>query len=126
MFRQPGHNGPARESVKDFLRQVLEQGGTDTADRVRFFFERKAMGLWNALKGIFNLLVKGRGHGVEELARRLAKTVDELRAFQPIYREFVIPKRAGGTRRILAPENELKALQRCILHRLLGRLKCHS
>jgi retron-type reverse transcriptase len=44
---------------------------------------------------------------------------------EPQYREFTIPKRSRGTRRILAPEPELKSLQRRILYRLLTRLKAH-
>lgn len=79
------------------------------------------MGLW----GLFRWLFRGRGHGVEELARRLGMTVAELRAFQPTYREFTIPKRSGGSRRILAPSDDLKALQRRILRRLLARLRAH-
>jgi RNA-directed DNA polymerase len=65
------------------------------------------------------------GLGVDELARRLGLTVEQLRAVKPSYREFAVPKRSGGKRRILAPEPELKALQRRILHRLLRRLKAH-
>ena len=34
--------------------------------------------------------------GVDELARRLDIGVEELRAFDPAYREFSIPKRSGG------------------------------
>ena len=49
----------------------------------------------------------------------------QLLAFQPRYREFTIPKRSGGTRRILAPEDDLKSLQRTILRRLLRRLRVH-
>ena len=79
------------------------------------------MGLW----GLIRWLVYGRGHGVEELGRRLGVTVAELRAVRPTYREFTIPKRSGGTRRILAPDDQLKALQRLILKRLLARLRSH-
>ena len=43
----------------------------------------------------------------------------QLRRFEPRYREFAIPKRSGGTRRIPAPDDELKRLQRSILLRLL-------
>jgi hypothetical protein len=79
------------------------------------------MGLWRLLARI----VYGKGHGVEELARRLDMPAAELRAFRPNYREFEITKRSGGTRRILAPDNPTKALQRRILRRLLGRLRSH-
>jgi hypothetical protein len=49
----------------------------------------------------------------------------DLRAVRPSYREFTIPKRSGGRRRILAPDERLKTIQRRILRRLLGRLRCH-
>ena len=93
--------------------------------------------------GFLSWLLKGRGHDVDELARRLGiepirekrvrrrearpEGVQEtgLRGFQPRYREFTIPKRSGGTRRILAPADDLKSLQRTILRRLLGRLRAH-
>jgi len=67
----------------------------------------------------------GKGLGVEELARRLGLSPEELQAVQPAYREFTIPKRAGGSRRIAAPAPDLKQLQRRILQRLLSRLKAH-
>jgi len=76
--------------------------------------------------GLLGWLLDGRGYGVDELARRLGAKPAELKAFRPHYREFTIPKRSGGRRRILAPEPELKALQRRILRRLLGRLKVHD
>lgn len=68
----------------------------------------------------------GKGLGVEELARRLGLSPEELQAVQPAYREFTIPKRAGGSRRIAAPAPDLKQLQRRILQRLLSRLKAHQ
>ena len=65
------------------------------------------------------------GHGIDELARRLGMATEELLAVRPLYREFTIPKRAGGARKITAPDPALKAAQRRILRRLLSRLKCH-
>ena len=76
--------------------------------------------------GFLHWLFRGRGHDVDELARRLGIEEAQLRNFQPRYREFTIPKRSGGTRRILAPEDDLKVLQRTILRRLLRRLKVHA
>jgi len=70
-------------------------------------------------------LIWGRGYGVDELARRLEIETEELRRFRPAYRQFTIPKRSGGSRRILAPADDLKVLQRRILRRLLGRLRAH-
>jgi len=76
--------------------------------------------------GLLSWLLKGRGHDVGELARRLGVADPrQLRRFEPRYREFAIPKRSGGTRRILAPDDQLKRLQRSILRRLLTRLKAH-
>jgi hypothetical protein len=60
-----------------------------------------------------------------ELARRPGVGLEKLRRIEPAYHEFTIPKRGGGTRRILAPSPPLKAIPRRILRRLLGRLNCH-
>lgn len=68
----------------------------------------------------------GWGLGIDELARRLGLTVDELNGFQPSYREAWIPKRSGGKRRLLVPDVETKRLQRRILCRLLAKLRAHD
>jgi retron-type reverse transcriptase len=83
------------------------------------------MSLWNRLKSIWRWLRDGSGHGVDELARRLGRDAAALAAVQPIYREFTIPKRSGGTRAVSAPDDQLKSLQRQILRRLLSRLRTH-
>lgn len=75
--------------------------------------------------GLLDWLFPGRGHGAAELSRRLDVDKAQLRRIEPRYREFTIPKRSGGERRILAPEPGLKALQRRILRRLLARLRAH-
>src|SRR5207245_5606427 len=62
---------------------------------------------------------------IDELARRLDVTADELRAVQPSYRRFTIPKRSGSPRSISAPQDGLKALQRRILRRVRRRRACH-
>jgi len=68
----------------------------------------------------------GTGMGIEELARRLDMTAEELQNAVVAYREFHIPKRGNrGTREIAAPEDALKNLQRRILRRLLTRLRTH-
>ena len=77
------------------------------------------------LGSIFRRLFGGGGLTVEELARRLDLSPDELREFHPVYSEFTIPKRPVGRRTICAPDGDTKALQRRILRRLLGRLRCH-
>ena len=65
-------------------------------------------------------------YGVDELARRLGLEAAELRSMRASYREFAVPKRTGGSRRILAPDAATKAVQRRILHRLLARLPAHT
>ena len=75
--------------------------------------------------GFWSWLLYGRGRGADELARRLDVEKRDLQRFKPHYRDFTIPKRSGGTRRILAPDDDLKQLQRRILRRLLGRLRAH-
>jgi hypothetical protein len=63
---------------------------------------------------------------IADLAQRLRMDEDKLRQVEPVYQEFTIPKRSGGTRLLLAPAPPLKAVQRSILRRLLRRLKCHA
>jgi RNA-directed DNA polymerase len=63
--------------------------------------------------------------GVGELSRRLGIREAELLSTPVTYHRFVIAKRTGGQRTILAPDPKLKAIQRRILHRLLRRLKAH-
>jgi retron-type reverse transcriptase len=79
----------------------------------------------SGLKRFWHWLRFGSGHGIDELARRLGCSPDELLAVRPVYREFKIPKRSGGQRQVSAPEDDLKTLQRRILRRLLARLRCH-
>ncbi len=67
----------------------------------------------------------GMGADVTELARRLGVSEQELSACEPRYRTFTIPKRSGGQRTICAPEDGLKVMQRRVLRRVLGRLRCH-
>lgn len=75
--------------------------------------------------GFFSWLFWGSGRDLGELARRLGMDRRTLRRFRGGYRDFTIPKRAGGMRQILAPDDELKELQRRILRRLLARLRAH-
>jgi len=75
---------------------------------------------------LFDKLFKGKGHTVEELARRLGITPGELAAVRPSYTAFYIPKRSGGQRTIHAPSPELKQAQRLILRRVLARLRSHA
>ncbi|MBI4024015.1 MAG: RNA-directed DNA polymerase [Verrucomicrobia bacterium] len=81
------------------------------------------MGLVDLFKNLFR--GPDKGFGVDELSRRLGMKSEELRAVAVVYRDFTITKRAGGVRRITAPDPKLKSLQRRILRRLLARLECH-
>src|SRR5262245_4186551 len=83
------------------------------------------MGFWAGIRQLFERIVPGHGHGIDELARRLGISIDALHSVPISYREFRMPKRSGGTRRILAPNGALKAVQRTILRRVLGRLRSH-
>lgn len=70
--------------------------------------------------------LRGHGHTVEELARRLDVPIEKLQSIQPKYHEAQIPKRRGGTRKLLIPSDELKHIQRKINRRLLARLRTHT
>jgi hypothetical protein len=68
----------------------------------------------------------GLGYGVAELAKRLDLDASTLMDFQPCYSPSFIPKRNGGTRKLLIPDAPTRDLQRRILRRLLSRLKAHE
>jgi RNA-directed DNA polymerase len=80
------------------------------------------MGLGGLLRRLFS---HNGGLGAEELAGRLRVPLYELQAIRPSYARFTVAKRGGGVRPIDAPDAALKAIQRRILRRLLGRLKTH-
>lgn len=61
-----------------------------------------------------------------ELARRVGLSTDALRSLPIKYQEYQIPKRSGGMRTIQSPDDQLKKVQRLILHRVLGRLRAHE
>jgi uncharacterized protein (TIGR03067 family) len=81
--------------------------------------------LGKPLGRLWRWLRDGSGFDVEELARRLGLAADQLRAVDLSYRLQPIPKRSGGRRLLAIPNDELKALQRRLLRRLLKRLPCH-
>ncbi len=68
---------------------------------------------------------RGAGLSADDLAKRLGTTPDALRGASCSYREVQIPKRRGGTRRLLIPDDVTKAMQRRILRRVLGGLRAH-
>ena len=62
---------------------------------------------------------------IHDLARRTGLTLEELRAAQPAYRRVTVPKRSGGERLLLVPDDATKALQRRLLRRVLARVPVH-
>lgn len=76
--------------------------------------------IWRAIKRFF-----AGGRTVDELAEWLGIPAEELTSVPRTYHEFSIPKRSGGQRRILAPNDQLKKTQRRILRRLLRKLRVH-
>lgn len=87
------------------------------------------MGLFDRIKQLLGQGSSGSGRatfGIEELARRLGMSVEHLQSIRPVYHQFSIPKRSGGSRTIHAPDPKLKATQRAILRRLLSRLAVHT
>lgn len=66
-----------------------------------------------------------KGLGPSELSRRLDLTLRELHNVEIAYRTFQISKKSGKSRRIDAPTEPLKKIQRRILRRLLAKLQCH-
>lgn len=75
--------------------------------------------------GFFDFLRKDSGRALDELAKRLGVSADDLMSLRPAYHSFTVPKRSGGTRTIHAPQRDLKIMQRKILHRLLALLVVH-
>ncbi len=67
----------------------------------------------------------GFGKGLGALATRLGMPVETLQGARIRYTEARIPKRSGGSRQLLIPNDETKAIQRRILMRLLARLRAH-
>lgn len=69
---------------------------------------------------------RGKGLGVDELARRLDMPADELKAVVAEYTERFIEKSNGEARQLHVPSPELKAVQKKILKGLLARLRVHA
>lgn len=66
------------------------------------------------------------GRTVKELAVRIGVPIDELKNIDLSYRQTSIPKKSGKRRELNVPNDDLKAMQRRILHRLLKKLRSHS
>ena len=75
--------------------------------------------------GFWAWVTRGRGLGVDELARRTGIPLSQLQAVPRTYRSFTIPRRRGGMRPIQAPNPELMRIQRILLRRVLRRLRAH-
>ncbi len=67
-----------------------------------------------------------RGRGIAVIEALLGLSSKELRGLAGKYREFEVPKRTGGKRKIAAPEPELMRVQRMILRRILRKLTAHD
>ena len=67
----------------------------------------------------------GWGRSVRTLARWLDMSPQDLRDFDPGYRERKIAKNRGGMRVLQVPDRRTKKLQRAINRRVLNRLKAH-
>ena len=78
------------------------------------------MGIWHRCKAWL-----GWGLGPRDLAARLGRPYEGLAGIRLRYQEARIPKRSGGTRRLLVPNDETKEIQRRILSRLLAQLRAH-
>ncbi len=79
------------------------------------------MRLWRRFKAWI-----GWGLGPKHLSVRLGRPYEGLEGVRVRYQEARIPKRSGGTRRLWIPNDETKEVQRCILRRLLAKLRTHA
>ncbi len=78
------------------------------------------MGMWHRLRASL-----GWGLGLKTLAVRLGMPIEVLHGARIRYAEVRIPKRRGGTRTLLIPNDETKEIQRRILRRVLAKLRAH-
>lgn len=63
--------------------------------------------------------------GIEDLAKRLPRSIEAVRRFKPAYRTFTIPKPGGGRRTIAAPDDATKEIQDGIRRYVLSGLPAH-
>ena len=92
---------------------------------VRKLTGRPAAGVRGAVRPQRLSRRRGRVRGIDDLARVLGRTADELRAHEPRYHATSIAKRSGGRRLLHIPDPATMGLQRMILDHLLARLKSH-
>jgi hypothetical protein len=88
------------------------------------------VGITDFLKKLFRTSTPSKEYitrtNVLDLTKRLGLTYQQLKFFQPAYQAFSIPKRVGGHRTIIAPDDGTRNVQRLVLRRILNRLKSHS
>ena len=89
-------------------------------------FLRNVAGLGHSRPAEHRRARRGKGKSIKELARRLGVNAGRLIQFTPVYHEAMIPKRGGGTRRLLVPDPSTRMLQRRLLRKLLSRLQSHE
>ena len=82
---------------------------------------RRRFEFWNWLVELFDR----RGFGLREFSRRIGVDPNEIANVSLKYTTYNIAKKSGKPRRIAAPNEQLKILQRKILRRLLAKLKLH-
>src|SRR5437879_6575387 len=124
MFRRPGLDGPVQKRSEESHSSARQPRARSESFGPVFLFTHMFGFLKKILSPGGGLPAPGK-LAVAELARRLAVSEQELRGVAIEYRTFTLPKRTGGTRTIAAPADPLKAMQRKILRRLLGRLRAH-
>jgi RNA-directed DNA polymerase len=63
---------------------------------------------------------------LDRLAKLLGLSPADLKTFEPRYRQVKIPKKSGGNRILLIPDDPTKILQRRLTNKLLSRYKTHD
>ena len=129
MFRQPGPDGPSDRSCP---RSHLGARRSRASSFGAAPDPSHGGGTIGFLRRLFGLGKKAEEppvearFGADELARRLDVSLADLAGFRPEYRTFSIRKKGGGHRKIAAPDDRTKELQRRIDRRLLARLRPHD
>ena len=90
------------------------------------FFDRIGCSLFGLmLRRLLSILGLRRRRKLDELAKLLGLSSQQLVDFTPRYRAATIPKRSGGKRILHIPDGPTKALQRKLLRRVLAKLAAH-
>ena len=67
-----------------------------------------------------------RRRGMTHLSRLLDMPIEQLRGFQPVYRQVRLAKQRGGVRILAIPDSRTRRLQRRLLRRVLGGIRIHA